>query len=98
VGSVASSVLNYVITCLEKNLSSVVQFEIHFAKDNDVEIHRVGSVHTRMIRFEEINPPRQLLLNFFESRRCALRGGTVAAPIATVTLRQRVYYSFVLFP
>src|SRR3989442_12247899 len=30
-------VLNPAITCLEKSLSSVVQFEIHFTKNNSVE-------------------------------------------------------------
>ncbi len=49
--SVPSSVLNHAITCFEKSLSSVIQFEIHFTKNNDVEVHRVGRVHPRMIRF-----------------------------------------------
>src|SRR6266852_7236220 len=73
VPSVPSSVLNHAITCFEKNLSSVIQFEIHFTKNNNVEVHRVGSVHPRMIQFQDINHPRQLLLNFFESRRCSDR-------------------------
>ncbi len=48
---VASSVLNHAITRLEKDLSSVVQFEIHFARDNYVEVDCVSSVHPRMIQF-----------------------------------------------
>jgi hypothetical protein len=68
---VASSVLNHAITRLEKDLSSVVQFEIHFARDNYVEVDCVSSVHTRMIRFQNVNHPRQFMLNLFESRRGA---------------------------
>jgi len=69
VPSVTSSVLNHAVSHFEKNLSSVVQFQIDLARDNDIDVHRVGSVHTRMIRFQDVYHLRQLLLNFFESRR-----------------------------
>jgi hypothetical protein len=68
VPGVTSSVLNHAVTRLETNLSSVVQFEIDFARDNHVEVHRVGRVHARMSGFQDFHHPRQLLLNFFESR------------------------------
>ena len=69
--SVASSILDHAITCFEKNLNSIIQFEMYFPRDDDVEVHSVGSVHARMIQFQNINHPRQLLLNFFESGGCA---------------------------
>ena len=64
--SVASSVLNHAVTRLEKDLNPVVQFEIHFATHDDIEIHRISGMHTRMIPFHDINHPRQLLLDFFK--------------------------------
>ena len=80
--SLTSSVLNHAITCFEKNLSSVIQCKIDFARNNNVEINRVSSVHTWMIRFQNLNHSRQLWLNFFDSgcaadlfdtRRCIRR-------------------------
>jgi len=38
VPGVASSVLNHAITCFEKYVSSIIQFEIHLARDNNVEV------------------------------------------------------------
>jgi hypothetical protein len=71
VPSVTGSVLNHAITGFEKHLSPVVQFQIHFTGENNVEIHGVGGVHVRRIRFEDINHARQLLLKFVENRLCA---------------------------
>lgn len=67
--SVTSSVLNHAVSGFEKNLSSVVQFQINLARDNDIEVRCVGSVHSRAIRFQDVDHPRQLLMNFFESRQ-----------------------------
>src|SRR6516165_2274941 len=53
------------------NFNSIIQFEGRIPRDDDVKVHRVGSVHARMIQFQNINHPRQLLLNFFESGGCA---------------------------
>ncbi len=64
----ASPVLNHAITCLEKYLGSIIQLQVHLARDNHVEIHGVGRVHARMRAFQNIQHPRQLLLNLFDSR------------------------------
>jgi len=69
VPSVARAVLNHTIPGFEENFGSVIQFENHFAGDNHVEVHRAGSVHARMIAFQDVEHARQLLLNFFDSRR-----------------------------
>ena len=69
--SVTSPVLNHTVTCFEKNLSAVIQFETDFARHNNVEVYGVRNVHTRMIWLQNLYHPRQLLLNFFESGRAA---------------------------
>ena len=66
---VASAVLNDAIPCFEENFSSIIQFENHFAGNNDVEVHGVGGVHAWMIVFQDVEHARQLLLNFFDSSR-----------------------------
>jgi hypothetical protein len=46
---------------------------VHFPRNNNVKVHRVGNVYPPMIQIQDINHPRQLLLNFFESGGCARR-------------------------
>jgi hypothetical protein len=70
VPGMASPVLNHAIICLEKYLSSIIQLQMQLARDNHVEIHRVGRVHARMSAFQNIQHPRQLVLNLFDSRSC----------------------------
>lgn len=66
----AGTVLNYAITGPEENLSSVIQFETYFTRDNHIEIHRAGSVHTWMAHLQDLHPARQLSLKFFNSHGC----------------------------
>jgi hypothetical protein len=60
VPGMASPVLNHAITCLEKYLSSIIQLQMHLARDNHVEIHRVGRVHARMSAFQTSSIPGNL--------------------------------------
>src|ERR1700739_75243 len=46
---VACSILNDTISRFQQGLDSIVQLQNHFPEYNDIEVHRVSRVHTRMI-------------------------------------------------
>ena len=72
------SVLNDAIARFENNLGSFVQFQNHFAENDNVELYRVGGVHARMIRLQGIQHARQLLPGFFQNSWCDDRFGLSA--------------------
>src|SRR5260370_38183018 len=47
--SVAGPVLNDAITSFQQGLCSIVHLQNHFPKHDNVEVHLVSGVHTRMI-------------------------------------------------
>src|ERR1700745_438236 len=63
----AGSVLDDAIARFENNRGSFVQFQNHFAENDNVEVYRVGGVHARMIRLQSIQHARQLLPGFFQN-------------------------------